>query len=223
MQKHNAKLITLIHGDDTYVYTGGKMVIDGNIVIQNYGSGGTFGLDMTGAVADTDPDIALTLYGDLAPIDQNLNTAGIQLGYDDLGNAKTDPGTPEPGRADSFFDSSANDRILSGGGDDFIYAFRGGDDVIEAGAGRDKVYEFGGNDVILGGADGDILSGGAGNDRIYADAQIGAAAAIAAGNVVNSGSGLKGDWLAGGEGDDRARRGARAANDETVNAWRIAA
>ena len=76
--------------------------------------------------------------------------------------------------------------------------------------GDDTYVYTGGNDVILGGADGDILSGGADNDRIYADAQIGAAAAIAAGNVVNSGSGLKGDWLAKGgvvEGASFAARG----------------
>ena len=69
---------------------------------------------MSGAVADIDPITALTLTGDLAPIDQSPN-AGIQLGYDSLDNVKTDPATPEPGRADDFFDSSANDRILSGG------------------------------------------------------------------------------------------------------------
>jgi Ca2+-binding RTX toxin-like protein len=190
-----------------YIETGGKMVIDGNIIIQNYGSGGTFGLDMTGAVADIDPATSLTLTGDLAPIDQSPN-AGIQLGHDSLNNVITDTGTPEPDRADNFFDSSANDRILSGGGDDWIYAYRGGDDVIEAGAGRDKVYGFGGNDVIMGGADSDILSGGAGNDRIYADARTSAAGAIAAGNIAGSGSGLKGDWLAGGEGDDTLAGGA---------------
>jgi len=75
----------------------------------------------------------------------------------------------------------------------WIYAHRGGDDVVDAGTGRDKVYGFGGNDVILGGAD---------NDHIYADARISAADAIAAGNLTGRGSGLKGDWLAGGEGDD---------------------
>jgi len=67
-------------------------------------------------VADIDPVTAGTLLGDLAPIDQSPN-AGIQLGYDSLGNVITDPNTPEPGRADDFFDSSANDLIISGGGD----------------------------------------------------------------------------------------------------------
>jgi len=145
-----------------YIETGGKMVIDGNIAIRNYGSGGTFGLAMTGAVADIDPVTTLPLTGDLAPIDQNLNTAGI----DSLGNVITDPATPEPGRADSLFDSAGNDLIISGGGDDWIYAHRGGDDVIDAGTGRDKVYGFGGDDVILGGDGSDILSGGADNDHL---------------------------------------------------------
>jgi VCBS repeat-containing protein len=181
-----------------YIEVDGKMVVDGNIAIEEY-QPGNLGITMTGAAADIAPVTAGAILGDLAPIDQSPN-AGIQLGYDSLGNVITDPNTPEPNRADDFFDSSANDHIISGGGDDWIYAYRGGDDVIEAGAGRDKVYEFGGDDVIQGGADGDILSGGAGNDRIYAEAQTSAADAIAAGNL--AGSGLKGDWLAGGEGDD---------------------
>lgn len=90
---------------------------------------------------------------------------------------------------------------MSGGDDDIIDATRGGDDLIEAGAGQDYVDGGSGKDVIMGDADGDILVGGEGNDRIYADAQTSVATAIADGNG-QTGSGLKGDWLAGGEGDD---------------------
>jgi len=211
-QHGDTRVFKSADGKHSYVFVsgdainGGDVLVDNAIVIKNVsghalGTAGDLGLTFNAAAVDVNPQTTRDIYGDLAAIDQSSN-AGIQLGYDDLGNVKTDPGTPEPGRADDFFDSDANDRILSGGGDDWIYAFRGGDDVIEAGAGRDKAYGFGGNDVILGGADGDILWGGANSDRIYADARISTADAIAAGNVVNSGSGLKGDWLAGGEGDD---------------------
>ena len=55
--------------------------------------------------------------------------------------------------------------------------------------------------LIEGGSGADIINGGAGNDRIYADTQIAVADAIVQGNS-QTGSGLKGDWLNGGSGDD---------------------
>ena len=61
----------------------------------------------------------------------------------------------------------------------------------------DRISGLGGDDALYGGDGNDTLDGGAGNDRIYADSQIDTATAIANGNISNSGSGLKGDWLAG--------------------------
>ena len=178
-----------------YVDVGQGLAIDGNMLVLNYQSttGNGMGLTMSGPVADINPATTRDIYGDLTP-DGSGNT-------DDLGNLVTN-GVAAPGRADGLNDSSGNDHIMSGGGDDLIYAFKGGDDIIEAGAGQDKVIDQGGNNVIIGGADGDILLGGADNDRLYADTQITVAAAIATGNIPNSGSGLKGDWLSGGAGDD---------------------
>jgi trimeric autotransporter adhesin len=59
-----------------------------------------------------------------------------------------------------------------------------------------------GNDSISGGADSDILDGGAGDDLLYADAPVAVDAAVATGNMVGTGTGIRGDWLAGGEGND---------------------
>ena len=59
-----------------------------------------------------------------------------------------------------------------------------------------------GNDLMLGLGGGDILYGAAGDDRIYADNQISVASAIATGNLPNTGTGQRGDWLAGGSGED---------------------
>ncbi len=43
-----------------------------------------------------DPSTTLTITGDLAPIDSDPNTPGVQIQYDALGNVITDPNTPEP-------------------------------------------------------------------------------------------------------------------------------
>jgi Ca2+-binding RTX toxin-like protein len=64
--------------------------------------------------------------------------------------------------------------------------------------------------ILVGGTGSDILSGGAGNDRLYADSQISVATAIANSNIVGSGINAKGDWLAGGSGDDTLVGGARS-------------
>ncbi|MGZ5007343.1 MAG: calcium-binding protein [Methylobacter sp.] len=174
-----------------YIDIGQGLVIDGNIMIKDYQSG-NLNLTMSGAVAVTSPQTTLEIVGDFASLDS---------GTDALGNIITDPSQAEANREDTLYDSPGNDRILSGGGKDIVTALRGGDDLIEAGSGQDKVNGGAGNDVIIGGEDNDILAGGANDDRIYADAQISVADAIAAGNS-QTGSGLKGEWLAGNAGDD---------------------
>ena len=178
------------------------LLIDGSLIVNNSTAfSPILGLSMSGAVADVNPITILPkIIGDLAPIDADLTTAGIQYSYDALGNVKVS-NTAEPNRADTFNDSTANDHILSGGGDDIINAWQGGDDLIEAGTGRDNVFAGPGKDVILGGADGDILDGGLGNDRIYANLQLTTEQAIATGNS-NASLAPQGDWLAGDSGDD---------------------
>jgi Ca2+-binding RTX toxin-like protein len=182
------------------------LVIDGGLIVNDYiprDTSGALGLNMTGAVAEQNPQTTNTITGDLAPVDTSTShqqpDGGVHAWTDVLGNLLVNGAAPN--RADTLYDSSGNDYIVSGGGDDIIYATRGGDDRIEAGSGRDSVIGGAGNDVILGGADGDILSGGAGNDRLYADTQMDVATAIAQGNS-QTGIGQQGDWLAGGAGDD---------------------
>lgn len=221
---------THVHRDANkhlYVDVGqGRMVIDGNILIEDQ-QAGELGLAMADSVADVNPVTGHDIFGDplkhteiVAPGVRETNWQVIKVtgNYQDDGNGHQilvseevgyylidvnrntiEGGGPE--RADTLDDTAANDHIMSGGGDDIIDATRGGDDLIEAGAGQDHVEGGSGKDVIMGRADGDILVGGEGNDRIYADAQTSVATAIAAGNS-QTGSGLKGDWLAGGESDD---------------------
>uniref|UniRef100_UPI0039892B92 calcium-binding protein n=1 Tax=Methyloglobulus sp. TaxID=2518622 RepID=UPI0039892B92 len=85
-------------------------------------------------------------------------------------------------------------------GDDTVYGGMG-DDILLGEADRDKLNGEDGKDVLIGGADGDILSGGAEDDKLYGEVQVSVAVAIANGNS-QTGSDLKGDWLAGGSGDD---------------------
>lgn len=102
--------------------------------------------------------------------------------------------------------TAASDHLIGSASDDLITysglaADETGGDLIEAGAGHDRVEGGRFGDVISGGADSDVLKGGAGNDRLYADAQISVADAIVNGNL-DTRTGLRGDWLAGGSGDD---------------------
>ncbi len=102
--------------------------------------------------------------------------------------------------ASDYCIGNANDNVITAGipasGSD------GGNDLVDAGAGHDIVLCGQGNDIIMGGADSNILDGGKGNDILYGDTQISVDAAIAAGNLVGTGTGLRGDWLTGGAGDD---------------------
>lgn len=192
------------------------LLIDGNIVIQNYATGGTFDLTMNGAVVDINPTTTHDIKGD--PLIHNATVSAIPGDWAvtfSLSNGdgtvtvdyylKDADGNPVEGgqqdRADSLAGTTANDHIMSGTGNDTINASQGGNDLIEAGSGRDIVYAGGGNDIIIGGTEGDILYGGAGDDRIYADIQIDTATAIAQGNTAAN-IDAQGDWLNGGTGSD---------------------
>lgn len=117
------------------------LLIDGNIVIQNYGTGGTFGLTMTGAVADANPQTANTFVGDplihsVAAIaagsegtdwhvtnrynvitDSNGSILSYDVDYYLIDVATGNPiegGGPE--RVDSLIGTAVNDHITSGAG-----------------------------------------------------------------------------------------------------------
>ncbi|MCX7155038.1 MAG: hypothetical protein NTW45_01170, partial [Rhodocyclales bacterium] len=216
-------------GKHLYVENNGRMLIDGDLIIQNYATGGSFGLTMTGAAATADPATSRDILGDplihsvtIAPGTEHsdwkvTNTYNAQSQPDGQGGQTvvsydidyylidTDGNPTEtggPARNDSLVGSTGNDRITSYAGNDTITATQGGNDFIDAGTGRDKIDAGAGNDVLIGGADGDLLNGGAGDDRLYADAQVTTAVAIANGNLIDSGIDQQGDWLAGGAGAD---------------------
>jgi Ca2+-binding RTX toxin-like protein len=172
------------------------LLIDGTILIQNYGTGGSFNLNMTGAGTDENPQTTADITGDIKPDDTNAGQTGIQAVRDAQGRLI---GTAQP-YEDILVGTAANEHILSGELADNIGS-RGGNDWIEAGAGRDYVNGEDGNDLIEGGQGRDILAGDGDDDRIYGNTRIATADAIANGRN-DTASGEKGDWLAGNSGDD---------------------
>jgi len=184
------------------------------------------------AADETEPDdpaaIVRTLLGDLAPVDFDPDRTDVQIRYDDLGNVITDPGIAEVGRRDVVYDSSAADRIATGGGDDNVYRKRGGDDVVDLGEGNDdfwtldgtsgRVHAFGGagrdylgagsgRDTVEGGEGGDFVYGSSDDDQLYGDAQGETADLIAAG-ADQAASGAQGDLVDAEDGDDEVFTGA---------------
>ncbi|MDD5385111.1 MAG: hypothetical protein PHG89_09570 [Gallionella sp.] len=225
----DARVFKSSDGNHSYVFVsgdainGGDVLVDNAIIIKNVsghalGTAGDLNLTFNAAVADINPATTHDIKGDplihsatvsaipndwavTSSVSNGDGTVTVDYYLKDADGYPTEGGQQE--RADTLHDTTASDHIISGGGNDIIYS-SGGSDLIEAGAGRDIVHAESstGNNVIAGGADGDILIGGTGNDRLYADVQITAEQAIANGNIINSGSGLQGDWLAGGSGND---------------------
>ena len=186
-----------VHRDGSghlYVNVGLGLVVDGNILVRGHQTG-QLGLNMTGAVAPTNPVTTRDIPGDISPTDTSPGTPGIQAERDAEGNLL---GTSQP-YEDILVGDARNERIVSGDLSDDIRA-SDGDDWIESGSGSDYVNGDDGNDLIEGGGDSDIVMGDAGNDRLFSDSQISVADAILQGN--GNGSGAKGDWLSGNQGDD---------------------
>ena len=134
------------------------------------------------------PQTGTLITGDLQPIDSDQNEPGVQVKYDAWGNIVTDPDVPAPGRSDFLYDTTGNDRIDGGAGNDFIRARQGGDDWLLGGDGIDFVGSVTatGKDIIEGGSGADVLAGGPGDDLVFSENYGEMAALIAAGEVAQS-------------------------------------
>jgi Ca2+-binding RTX toxin-like protein len=129
---------------------------DGNTVVLENFTDGDFGIKLLET-----PDITPTgtISGDLVLVpaeddEFQYDSSGQAIRNaktDSLGNAICDPNSPAPGQNDYLYDSTGNDHILAGGGDDSINAVRGGDDILEGGDGNDLVTVFGdsGDDLLF--------------------------------------------------------------------------
>jgi len=166
------------------------LLIDGNIVIQNYGTGGTFGLTMNGPA--TEASLA-ALTGNAAD-----NFIGRDVYNRDPSNANAYQATLATGTSKAgslagldsanVLEGGAGSDILSGGaGDDRLYADAQIDavaaiaqgnaqtgsglkgDWLAGGAGDDTLVGSNANDVLAGGGGSDLLIAGAGDDYILGD------------------------------------------------------
>jgi Ca2+-binding RTX toxin-like protein len=155
------------------------------LVVKNWHSD-ELGITLGAPQASTPPSTSLDITGDQKPLDMDPNTEGVQTQTDALGNLIIDPGQPEPGRKDTLFDSTGNDRLQGLGGQDILNAQRGGDDILEGGAGSDILLDSAGDNLLYAdqqqdfqtfqnasqtavstGQRGDLLGSGAGNDQLY--------------------------------------------------------
>jgi Ca2+-binding RTX toxin-like protein len=192
-------------GKFTYGRQGPDLVVTingdagGSLLLKDYRDG-DFGIRLMGPLTDPSPQ-NFDIRGDLAPVDFDLDAAGLQTQTDSLGNVITDANSPAPDREDLLYDSAEADFIAAGGGDDVVLALRGGGDWVQGGAGRDRIQTGAGDDLVEGGSGEDIAQGGAGDDRLYGRDKVELAAAIVAGETAAGFAG-RGDLLSGDAGDD---------------------
>lgn len=195
----------------------------GSITLKEF-KDGNFGIHLWEARPEPQNPIRI-FHGDKEDWDSDPSQEGVQPAPDGFGNtlrADGQEGRPDiaaVGRDDFFYGSSGTEveQFLLGAGNDQVMAdgassaisTAGGADWIRGGAGRDDLTAGAGADLIEAGADGvfdgelggDIAFGALGDDEIYADAKIPLATAITEGNA-GAASGIKGDYLNGGGGDD---------------------
>ena len=215
-------------GFDTYFYNDG----DGVDTIEDaggqgqimYGSAALNGGSLIGnnTYISDDGSVTYTLYqgampdgGDKLLVNGSLGMFWINnFQNTNLNISLSDPNappTPPSGGSvtlinGDWYGTSGVDLIVMGVESDTIHAL-GGNDWVNAGAGSDYVDGGLGDDTIEGGAGSDIIHGGfllgyfSGNDTLYGDTVIPIDMAIVNGDN-EVGTGLKGDWLAGFDGND---------------------
>lgn len=171
--------------------------------------------------AEAPSQYANTIEGDLRWLDLDPDEPGLQDSRDALGNRNyVQPLQEAPGQEDVLIGGPEPDAIYGRGGRDVLYAWHGFDpetldvpspDHLYGGSGGDLLIGFAGDDISEGGSGSDLIiddyqlagvwSGG--DDRLYGDHAVALPQAIEEGNT-DSGSGERGDFIAGLEGADLA-------------------
>jgi serralysin len=103
--------------------------------------------------------------------------------------------------SDTIVGSDLRDVLFGYGGGDSI-AGGGGNDYLDAGAGNNTVYGGAGDDVILASSGQNYLRGDDGNDTLTGASEFDDINGNKGDDVIDGGSG-GGDWLVGGQGNDR--------------------
>ncbi len=168
---------TSLDGRFTYVQSGGDLIVNGSLILNENFQDGQFGIRL----------VDLPAYAEVTRTEFLKVDHYMQVGNDANGNPLYEP-VYAP-----FFDGSANDSRSSaltppiGDENNLIYA-GGGNDTVITGSGDDQLYGEDGDDVLAGFGGNDRLYGGIGHDTINGDDSLTAVS----GN----------DYLDGGEGDD---------------------
>lgn len=188
----------LIINGDTYQFGGGPMTKDGSSNVWRDATGNVvithnspWRIELSdGSVIQLGEDFDPTEWGITLAEQPGAPTQTI-TGDKDYGPNPNQPlvdawgnpaGNATPNSEDTLSGSTGNDRIDGLGG-------------------RDQIHGQGGDDLIEGGAAADIVAAGVGNDQLFGSVEIDLPQAIANGDAQNA-TGLKGDWLNGGDGDD---------------------
>jgi serralysin len=176
-------IVEMRGGDDTYDGTGGRVYgavrgEDGNDTL----TGGDFAESLSGG----NNDDVLRGNGGIDTLDGGANNDTLFFSIEDasvLGGTGNDTARNTYNDFGLTFDMGANSI-------EFYFGSQAGETIVTSANIRMDVDAGGGNDLIVGGAQGDGLSGGGGNDTIF--------------------GGLGPDQIGGGFGDDRIIAGAGA-------------
>ena len=182
--------VEIIRLEGALVIRTGSGAGGGLVQLTTWRGNGDFGIVLPAPTPRPDPEPdpgSLLLRGDLSAIDMDPASAGMQYGWDSLGNLIVDPATPLA-RNDSLYGSAGSDWMEGGEGSDILYGQAGNDrlfsgtqsnpdvagthDWLAGGAGDDTLHGGVGAEGLSGGAGRDLIFGGAGDDQIMGDADI---------------------------------------------------
>lgn len=175
------------------------------------------------AMDETVPETAREIRGDWAPRSYvDPATGATSYKYDDLGNIERDPDMPNSSfkQLDPLKGSTEADHIVTGDFDQMAFGFMGDDFMLGSdntgnwlvgGAGSDRIEGGGyaahthdytefddlGRAIKLGD---DKIYGGAGDDQVWGESETAQADLF---NSATAATGLPGDWINAGTGDDR--------------------
>ncbi|TAK52261.1 MAG: hypothetical protein EPO27_01575 [Betaproteobacteria bacterium] len=114
--------------------------------------------------------------------------------------------------ADMLYGEDGGDRLFGDAGRDSVYGGAGGDE-LHGGIDADIVEGEAGADLLAGEEGGDVVAGGADDDEVHSGNVVPLATALLIAESETA-TGLKGEWVDGGEGDDTVIAG--AGNDQVM-------
>ena len=196
---------TSLDGTQTYVLSGGHLLVNGVLTVKANFQSGQFGIHLRDvSEANYDNGYPETTSPDVLGLVNNIVHYG---GGDDVdfGERGNDQLFGEDGN-DALEGNTGDDRLSGGAGNDFLRgdnvtapgpAFNIGTDAVW---GRDVLDGGDGDDTLIGDWGDDILRGGAGIDLLYGDSLSAAQGTASANDFLDGGEGN--DELHGQEGDD---------------------